>query len=70
MFGHVLGRDKGFLFMTELFWFCVATGVPYVVTWLAGLMQLLGCDIVFPCYNSVLFPYRDNVAIETVTTRG
>ena len=47
MFGEVLGRDKGFLVATEFFWFCVTTGVPCVTTWLSGLIQLLGRDIVF-----------------------
>ena len=62
MFGQVLGHDKGFLVVTEFFWFCVATGVPYVVTWLSGLRQLLGRDIVFPCCDIVLLLCRDNVA--------
>ena len=47
MFGQVLGHDKGFLVATKFFWFCVVAGVPYVATWLSGLMQLLGHDIVF-----------------------
>ena len=33
-------------------------------------MQLLGCDIVFPCRNNVLLLCRDNVATKTVTARG
>ena len=64
MFGQVLGRDEGFLVAIEILWFCVATGVPCVATWLLGLMQLLGHDIVFPCRDSVLILYRDNVTIE------
>ena len=53
MFRQVLGRDKGFLVATELFWFYVVTGVPCVATWFSGLMQLLGRDIALSCRNSV-----------------
>ena len=76
MFGQVLGRDRGFLVATEFFFFfllCVAIGVPCVTTWLSGLMQFLGCDIVFPCRDSVLLLYRDRgffVTTKAVTTRG
>ena len=45
-------------------WFYVTIGVTSVVTWLSGLMQLLGRDIVFPCRNSVLLFYHDNVVTE------
>ena len=62
MFGPILGQDRGFLVMTEFFWFCV-------VTWLSGLMQLLGRDIVFPCRDSVLLLFRDNVTIEFSLSR-
>ena len=69
MFGQVLGHDMGFLVATEFFWFCVATGVPCVATWLLGFMQLLGRDIVFPCRDSVLFLYHDNVVTEVSLSR-
>ena len=69
MFGQVLCHDKGFLVVTEFFWFCVATGVPCVATWLLGLRQLLGQDIVFPCRDSVLLLCRDNVTTEATLSR-
>ena len=52
MFGQVLGRDKGSL-VTQLLWFCVATGVPCVTTWFSSFMQPLGRDIAFPCRDNV-----------------
>ena len=70
MFGQVLGRDKGFLVAIDYFWFCVATRVPCVATWISWLGQLLGRD-------SVLLLCCDNVVTEgflvgtkTVTIRG
>ena len=69
MFGQVLGRDKGFLVEIEFFWLCVVTWVPCVTTWLSGLLQLLGRDIVFPCIDSVLLLCRDNVTTKMVMTR-
>ena len=73
MFGQVLDCNKGFLVATEYFFFFVTIGVPCVATWLSGLMQLLGRDIVFPCRDSVLLLYRDRgflVVTKTVTIRG
>ena len=69
MFGQVLGHDRGFLVATRFFWFYVATGVPCVATWLSSLMELLGRNIVFPCRDSFLLLYRDNVAIEVSLSR-
>ena len=64
MFGQVLGRDQGFLVAIEFFWLRIAIGVPCVATWLSGLRQFLGRDIVFPCCGNVLLLCRDNIATE------
>ena len=40
-----------FLVATELFWFCVITGVPYVVTWFSSFKKSLCRDIAFPCHH-------------------
>ena len=70
MFGQVLGRNRGFLVVTEFFiLFCVATWVPYVATWLPGFMHLLGRDIVCPCRDNVLLLYCDNATIEVSLSR-
>ena len=45
------------------------TGVPCVVTWFSGCKHLLGCDIAFPCRDSVLLFYIDNVGTEVSLSR-
>ena len=41
------GLRQGFPGRDRVFWFCVGTGVPFVVTWFSSYMQLLCRDIVF-----------------------
>ena len=62
MFEQALGRDRGFLVATEFLVLCCDRGS-------LCRRQLLGRDIVFPCYDSALFLCHDNVVTEVFLLR-